>query len=175
MASRGRSAAAPRLVGPEDAARLLEPGREALLEYSVGDSSSSLWVVTRRGWKRFTLPPRAALATRVEILRRGLASPEGSESRRTRAAARTLYADLVAPALPWLGGVRRLVIAPDGALARIPFEALLAADAPEGAPAPRGAYLAERYAIRYTPSASALAAPATSAPASSGIVAIGDP
>jgi len=169
----GGAAAAVAPLSLEQARALLRSDREALLAYSLGDSSSSLWVVTRRAWKRFALPPRPALRARAEILRRGLADPVSAEERRTRAAARALYQALVAPAEPLLKGVTHLVVAPDGPLALVPFEALLARDVPEGAPAPRGAYLVERWEVSYTPSATALATRAGSA-AARGIVALGD-
>jgi CHAT domain-containing protein len=69
--------------------------------------------------------------------------------------------------------VTQLVIAPDGPLALVPFEALLARDVPEGAVPPRGAYLLERFEVSYTPSATALATRVP--PARGGIVALGDP
>jgi CHAT domain-containing protein len=52
--------------------------------------------------------------------------------------------------------VDQLVISADGPLALIPFEALRVRDA-QGDEAEKRAYLVERYAVRYTPSASALA------------------
>ena len=169
----GRAGPGPRLPGPAAgrrrkrrgrraararAARALLPSdREALLEYSLGDSSSSLWIITRHAWRRITLPARPALRARAEILRRGLADPATADARVTRAAARALYRTLVEPAEPLLQGVTHLVIAPDGPLALVPFEALLACDVrADGAP-PRGAYLIERREVSYTPSAAVLA------------------
>jgi nickel transport protein len=115
-------AAAVTPLSLEEARGLLRSDREALLEYSLGDSSTSLWVVTRKAWRRFTLPPRPALRSRCEVLRRGLGVPASADSRATRAAARALCRALVEPAEPMLAGVRHLVIAPDGPLARVPFE-----------------------------------------------------
>lgn len=142
-----------------DAARAALPSdHSALLEYSLGDSSSSLWVVTRNSWLRLPLPPAPVLRPRVEMLRTALADPTAAESRAARSAARALYRQLIAPAEPALIGVDQLIVSPDGALSRIPFEALLAADAPADAPAPANAFLVERYAISYTPSATVFAA-----------------
>ena len=144
-----------------DAARAALPSdHSALLEYSLGDSSSSLWVVTRNSWVRLPLPPAPALRARAEILRGALGDPQSAESRSARSAARALYRLLIAPAEPALVGVDQLIVSPDGALARIPFEALLAADAPADAPAPPNAFLIERYQISYTPSATAFVAAA---------------
>jgi CHAT domain-containing protein/Tfp pilus assembly protein PilF len=170
----GGSALATVPLSLEQARALLRSDREALLEYSLGDSSSSLWIITRRAWRRVPLPPRPALRARAEILRRGLADPLTADERLTRSAARALYRTLVEPAEPLLRGVNHIVIAPDGPLALVPFEALLARDVPgEGAP-PRGAYLVERFEVSYTPSATALAARAAGS-SGGGIVALGDP
>jgi CHAT domain-containing protein len=151
----------------------LPNNKAALLEYSLGDSSSALWVVTPHAWKRLTLPPRAALTSRAEVMRRGLADPEAAESRSTRAASRALYRQLIEPAEPWLKGVDDLIVAADGALALVPFEALLAVDVKEGSAAPRGAYAVERFAISYTPSAAAMGLGGTSN--ASAVLALGNP
>jgi len=170
----GGSAMAAVPLSLEQARANLRSDREALLEYSLGDSSSSLWIVTRRAWRRIPLPPRPALRARAEILRRGLADPLTADARVTRGAARALYRTLVEPAEPLLRGVTHLVIAPDGPLARVPFEALLARDLPGDGTPPRGAYLLERFEVSYTPSATALGMRAAGS-AGGGIVALGDP
>jgi CHAT domain-containing protein/Tfp pilus assembly protein PilF len=164
----------PKPLTLPEAQLLLTVDRQAMLAYSVGDSSSSLWVITRREAKHVTLPSRRALRTRVELLRRGLADPQSAEARATHAAARALHRTLIEPALPLLKGVDHLIVAPDGVLALVPFEALLAADAPPDSPAPRGARLVERFAVSYTPSASALATRAGTA-AGAAVVALGNP
>ncbi|TMQ74029.1 MAG: CHAT domain-containing protein [Candidatus Eisenbacteria bacterium] len=174
VAASGGTGSRARPLTLAEAQGLLASDREALLAYSTSDSSTSLWVVKRRAWTHLTLPPRKALRARIEILRRGLADPATAEAKGTRTAARALYRALVEPALPALKGVDHLIVAPDGPLALVPFEALLAADAIADGPAPRGAYLVERYAISYTPSASALAT-RSGAGAGTGIVALGDP
>ncbi len=174
ISSSGHRAEPARPIGLAAARDLLSSEHEALLEYSVGDSSSTLWAITRRGWKRFTLPPRAVLEARAEILRRALASPRTADARIAHNAARSLYRSLIEPAESMLKGVTHLIVAPDGALARIPFEALLAREIPEGRPVGRGAWLVERFAVSYAPSASALAARAAGNVSASGsIVALG--
>ena len=146
----------------------------ALLEYAFGDSSTTLWVITGRGVNHFTLPGRAALGPRVEILRRGLADPERAVSKGTLAASRTLYRQLVEPALQALEGIERLIVSPDGPLALIPFEALLAAEpGADGVPA-RGDWLGSRWAVSYAFSASTLAA-RSGAGGGQGVVALADP
>jgi CHAT domain-containing protein len=174
VAASGGGAQRARPVSLAEAQALLHSDKQALLVYSVGDSSTSLWVLRQRSWTHQTLPSRKALRARVEILRRGLADPASAESKATHVAARALYRTLIEPALPSLKGVDQLIVAPDGALALIPFEALLAVDVEKDGPAPRGAYLAERYAMSYAPSASALAT-RTGGGAAGGIVALGNP
>jgi CHAT domain-containing protein len=171
VAAAGGGAGAPIDID-EARARLTSDG-EALLEYSVGDSSTSLWVVRRSGWRYYRLPARGALRLRVLQLRQALAAPGPGRSGRALEAARSLERILIEPVEPMLKGVDRLVISPDGPLALVPFEALLARD-PLGDAAPTGAFLVERFAIRYTPSASSLL-PRPARPASGGVVAVGHP
>ncbi len=160
----------------DEARALLPDARTALLEYSLGDSSSTLWVITRSRTARLTLPPRSAIRARAEVLRRSLADPRRAESRAARAAARALHRMLVEPAQPALGGIRRLVVSPDGPLALLPFEALLAADAEPDRAAPKRAYLGERYLVSYTSSATAMRLAGRSrGAAGTRLVAIGEP
>jgi CHAT domain-containing protein len=71
------------------------------------------------------------------------------------AAANTLYRAVVAPAAA-VFGTRRLLVAPDGALNYVPFEALVTA--PGGADYSSLAYLVRTNEIVYAPSASVVAA-----------------
>ena len=169
------TAAPVRTLSLKDARAQLDSDREALLEYSVGDSSTSLWVITRRGARHLLLPPRAALRARAEIFRRGLGDPSGAERRSTLNASRALYRALIEPAEADLAGVSRLIVSADDALALIPFEALLTSDvlAENAVPAP-GSYLVERFTVSYVPSVTVLASlrPASKVGV---VVALGDP
>ncbi len=153
---------------------LLRGDREALLEYSVGDSSTTLWVVRRDRWHRYVLPPRAVLQPRIQALRRGLADRSASGAAATLRMAHALYGVLVAPAESLLAGVDHLIVAPDGALSLIPFEALLVRPPLASGAAPRGGFLVERFAVSYTPSASVLAT-LRAGSGSRSVVAIGNP
>ena len=171
-----RAPAAPvKVRSLKDARALLRSDREALLEYSVGDSSTSLWVVTRRGARHLVLPPRATLRARAENFRRGLGDPSGAERRSTLNASRALYRSLIEPAEGDLGAVSHLIVSADDALLLVPFEALLSRDveAENAVPAP-GSYLAERFAVSYVPSATVLATLREPAKANI-VVALGDP
>jgi CHAT domain-containing protein len=81
---------------------------------------------------------------------------------------------LVAPADSLLAGVDRLIVVPDGPLALVPFEALLARDADAAGRVPPGAWLVERCAVSYTPSASVLATRRAGG-GDSLVMAVGDP
>lgn len=158
----------------ERAQGLLDSGRDALLEYSLGDSGSSLWVVTQNAVESYSLPPRSGLRARATALARGLRDSHGAEAPATRAAARALYRLLVEPAEPALGGVKHLIVVPDGALARFPFEALLTRDVGDVGAPPRGSWLVERWTVSYAPSVTALAT--RGGPAASGpVLAVADP
>ncbi len=167
-------AAAARTVSLKDLRAQLDSDRDVLLEYSVGDSSTSLWVVTRRDARHLLLAPRATLRAHAETFRRGLSDASGAERRSTIEASRALYKALIEPVEADLARASNLIVSADDALALIPFEALLSSDvaAENAVPAP-GSYLVERFTVSYVPSASALAA-LTPAAKTSVVVALGD-
>jgi CHAT domain-containing protein len=109
-----------------------------LLEYSLGDAQSYLWVVTQDSLKTYKLPPRE----QVEKLARqvyesltarsvfnSLESPAGRQTRiadadaQFRRASAELSRMILAPAAAELG-TKRLVVVADGALQYVPFAAL---------------------------------------------------
>jgi hypothetical protein len=124
---------------------------EAVLSFQIGlwetyernfGGGSYLIVVTRHGRTVHRLPDRVPLSDAVPVFA-GLL--EGGRGREQPGAVR-LYGDLLADAVAALPpGIRRLVIIPDGALHRLPFEALRAA--PDGAP------LGAQYELMVAPSA----------------------
>jgi CHAT domain-containing protein len=131
--------------------KLLRPD-EALLEYSTGESETYLFVVTSEGLAVHTLKPTPEqLGDEVGIVRATLESG-GRLTNAYRKTARRLYEDLVAPARAEIRGKRRLLIAPDGVLYHLAFEALLDREASAGA----GHFLIEDWAVSYVPSASVL-------------------
>jgi len=156
------------------AQRLLD-GPEAMAVYSLGDSSSTLWLLRARRWERYTLPPRAQIQPRVQILRRALARPDRAESGAAVRASRALYDMLLGSAQEAMKGVKRLVVIPDGPLALVPFEALLVRDpAPDRAPDPAD-YLISRMTVSYAPSATLLALRSGAATARGPVVLVGAP
>jgi len=128
-----------------------------LLEYSLGEQRSYLWIVSQRSIDSYELPPRAeveAAARRVyEMLtlrpKRG-APPDP----KLIAQAKTLSRMLLGPVAPRLGGNRLVVVAP-GALSYLPFAAL---PAPEDEMQPAGGYepLIAKHEVVNVPSASVL-------------------
>ncbi|MFT5143651.1 MAG: CHAT domain-containing protein, partial [Thalassolituus oleivorans] len=116
---------------------------ELLLQYALGDSSSTLWAVSSEGAAVFQLPVRTEIESQVELLRFSLEDP----SRAVDTPARQLYDILVEPAAEWLAAASEVIVVPDGALNYVPFEALTARD---------GSYLVEGAAFSYAQSASVL-------------------
>lgn len=110
-----------------------------LLEFSLGEDQSYLWMVDETQIQSFSLPGRAVLARMVARLgqavtveQRGLLPNEdlaGYNMRLSRAhaeyerAARKLSQTLFGPAMPLVKS-NRLIIVPDGELQYVPFAAL---------------------------------------------------
>lgn len=116
---------------------------ELLLQYALGDSSSTLWAVTRESAEVFSLPVRSEIESQVELLRFALEAA----GREYAAPASNLYATLVGPASELLEAASRVVIVPDGALNYVPFEALVSPD---------GSFLLDGAPVSYVQSASVL-------------------
>lgn len=142
-----------------------------MLEYSLGDERSFVWVVTHNSLKYFPLPPRAKVeqaARRVyELLTERNRVTKGETDAHQRArlsaaeaaytgAANALSHMILGPVAPELGS-KRIVIVADGALQYVPFAAL-----PEPSDAVGGAWterppLVVGHEILSLPSASVLA------------------
>jgi CHAT domain-containing protein/Tfp pilus assembly protein PilF len=128
----------------------------ALLEYSLGEQASYLFVVTREhGLKAHRLElSREEIASEAEKIR-GPIERHGELSYAYQAAAFKLYRALIVPAEGDLVGKRRLLIAADGPLNHLPFEALLTGKAQDDSGL-NGLYLLNRFVVSYIPSASVL-------------------
>lgn len=102
---------------------VLEPDT-LLLEYSLGDERSFLWVVSQDTLWSYELPGRKTLEERVREAHQLLATGGArADSREWAAVAADLSRTLLAPAARQLRR-HRLVIVPDGALHYLPFAAL---------------------------------------------------
>jgi CHAT domain-containing protein/tetratricopeptide (TPR) repeat protein len=129
-----------------EVAATLSDDETALIEFVVAEGTPiTAFVVQQNGVRARVLSPIDSLAVSVSRFTSLLES--GADAARL---GRTLGASLMDPLLPLLTArVKRIVIVPDGALHRLPFDALRLAD---------GRYLFERYAVGIAPSASALVA-----------------
>ncbi len=153
----------------------------ALLEYSLGEQSSYLWVITRQNAAVFKLPAgstmdQLAMDLRAQLIpprlqrrnvgvdvptadqQRGLGLSTAAPATDTAAfsrASHALYEVALAPAATMIGN-RRLVIVADGALNFVPFEALVTTD--RGGDYSSLDYLITTNEVSYAPSASVTAA-----------------
>jgi CHAT domain-containing protein/tetratricopeptide (TPR) repeat protein len=137
-----------------DIQHLLPSKDSALLEYSLGEQGAYLFVVTAEG---LAVHPLALSQQEIseEIRRIGSGfKPGGQLPFSYKKAAYRLYETLIAPAKDELAGKRHLLIAPDGILNYLPFEALLTRQARGEESLP---YLLYDFSISYIPSASVLA------------------
>ncbi|HEY2294888.1 MAG TPA: CHAT domain-containing protein [Thermoanaerobaculia bacterium] len=153
----------PQPLSVEEIQNQILDGKALLLEYSLGESRSFLWVVTPRAVRSFKLPGRERIEKTArryyELLTARNGRPRGESlqawKQRIDGAdaevgrlGRDLSRLLLAPAERLLGDHPLLIVA-DGALQYIPFAAL---------PSPSsGAALVTRHEVVSLPSASALA------------------
>jgi CHAT domain-containing protein/Tfp pilus assembly protein PilF len=169
----------PAPLQPRSIQELLD-GHTAFLEYALGKEASYLFVVTRDRMEGYRLPPERELADRIETVREALQEPGRRQLGRYADAARSLYKDLLGPAKAVLRDRDRLIVAPDGPLLLLSFEALLTG--PGGSSLDDFPYLIRERSVTYVPSASVFAelrapgAPGIQTPAGPGLfVGFGDP
>lgn len=125
---------------PEVREKILRPG-EALVEYYLGERDAWCFVLSRKAFDVVKLP---AAATEIrDTVGRCVARRQAREALR-------LYEVLIAPIESRLKG-KSLIIVPDGALARLPFELLQ--KKVHGSPR----FLIELHPVAYTQSATVLA------------------
>jgi CHAT domain-containing protein/tetratricopeptide (TPR) repeat protein len=138
----------------QEVQRLLD-SRTALLEYFTGQSRSFLFVVTQDGLESYELPSEAEISQRVrEFL--GILQKRGERNLgKYRRSASLLYKELLGPAEEAIARKPSLLIAPDGPLYLLPFEALVK-DRESGQSYEDLSYLLRWHAISYVPSASVL-------------------
>jgi CHAT domain-containing protein len=130
----------PQPLALKDIQQQLDPNT-VLLEYSLGDARSYLWVVTPDSLNTYELPRRAEIETVAQQVSGSLAARSVVKSLETPAqrkariaqedatfqqAANELSRMIIAPAATQLRS-RRLVVVADGALQYVPFAALPAA------------------------------------------------
>lgn len=128
----------------------------ALIEYLLGDKRSLAWVVTKNNATATILPGRKDIEEHVAAYRKHVGEHVSAltleQSLRTiNILGSELYGSLFKPIEKQVRSSKTLIVIPDGTLDYLPFEALITAS-DRG----RSIYLAERFAIVYGPSASAL-------------------
>lgn len=174
---RYRSLVHTRSLTLEEVQRQALDDETALLEYSLGNESSYLWVITRQSASLFKLPAAStlnqlAMDFRAQLIpprlqrrnvgidvqtgdeQRGLGLSTGVPTDNTSAflrASSALYKAALAPAASVIGN-RRLVIVAEGALNFVPFEALVTSD--RGGDYSSLDYLVKTNKVSYAPSAS---------------------
>ncbi|HEX5835795.1 MAG TPA: CHAT domain-containing tetratricopeptide repeat protein [Pyrinomonadaceae bacterium] len=136
------------IINAEELGELLPHSSSVLLEYVVTNEQTYLFAITRPAEKvqidLYTLPiRRAELAKEIESFRKQLATRDLG----FRTSANKLYESLLKPAQAQLHGKTNVVIAPDGNLWDLPFQALVNNG---------GRFLIEEAAVNYAPSLTVL-------------------
>ena len=145
-------------------AQALVDQKSVLLEYSIGTSASSLFVITPDSLQVFDLPGKQKLEEQVQKFRDVLMKPDQTYEVTEQSysnyvmLAQTLYSELIQPAESILKNKEQILIAPDGILNYLPFECLLPKGRQSGAIDFRKLpYLTRQFEINYVPSISVLA------------------
>ena len=167
----------PEPVTLAETQRLLDD-KTILLSYSLAEPNSFLFAVSHNGFAVHRLPSEKKIAESVQRLLAAITDKEPTAAEYRRQAV-WLSQQLLQPVSQILAGKSKteLIIVADGALHRLPFEALLVPGAAAQGDLRRLPYLIRRFAISYAPSASVLAQlqnePREIAP--KGFIAFGDP
>ena len=134
------------LLSIEEVQRRLPQG-VALIEFTTIGKSIARWTITKAEKTFMELPtPAANVAEQAQEFRAELQNGSLDSIRRV---ASKLYASTLAPNETAFAGAHTLVIVPDGALAVVPFGALVSE---------RGRYVVEDHALSIMPSAAAFVA-----------------
>ena len=142
---------------------LLRPG-EAMLIYALGgEDLGFFWVVRQESVEFFGRPvDLKKLAGQIAAVRSGMEfDGEGNTSRVSVDTLHELYQTLFAPALPYLAGVRHIMVVPAGPLQSLPFSMLVASPPPtikSNADYRQVDWLAKHYALSVLPSVSSIQA-----------------
>lgn len=128
----------PQPLSPQEIQKQVLNPWSLLLEYSLGEERSYLWVVGQNSINSFTLPKRSIIEDAAKrfyeatTARNQFVPAESSQQKQDRIAqadaeslkaAATLSRLILSPAAPLLGN-KRLIVVADGALQYVPFAAL---------------------------------------------------
>ncbi|HRH41469.1 MAG TPA: CHAT domain-containing protein, partial [Pyrinomonadaceae bacterium] len=134
----------PQPVGLKEIQGMLDADT-LLLEYSLGETNSYLWIVSNNSLKTFILPKQEIIENQARLFYESVKNPDNEL--KTKQIVADLSKILLEPIASELGNKRLLIVA-DGALSYIPFAALTTAETP----------LIVNNEIVYMPSASAFSA-----------------
>jgi CHAT domain-containing protein/tetratricopeptide (TPR) repeat protein len=145
-------------VSLNEAQALCTDKNTIILEYSVGDSSSCLWVITQTGHQFYKIPGRKTLQEQIEAIRFALQDPNEKVSDFFTQAGSILYEELIKPGEPFFSKKSRLIIIPDGVLNYLPFEVLLTENKKisQNVSYSELPFLVRKYPVSYVQSASIL-------------------
>ncbi len=151
----------------------LTDGETALLEYSLGNQQSYLWILTSAGFDSYKLPNKETIEQVARKLGMLLTKPQSDAAVRANLeAARLELSSLILGQVAGKLNARRLIVVSDGILQYLPFQILSLASSPERP-------LVADYEIINAPSASTLAAVSQAAAGrqsgKSLVAAMGDP
>ncbi|MDP1676303.1 MAG: tetratricopeptide repeat protein [Bacteroidota bacterium] len=138
-------------VSVRDIQEHLPDNKTAILEYVVGDSTVTIFLVTKN--RCIVKSQRStSLTSLVKQFRRSIQNVESEEYVNL---SYRLYTQLLAPVQTSLKGIQKLYIIPDGILNYLPFEALITKSHSKTAPVNFAAipYLIKQYEISYQVSA----------------------
>lgn len=133
----------PEIITFEEAQKKLPDTHTAFFAYSIGKDSSYVFVVTKKGLKIFSLPPRDKINTQVSNYLKLIADREHQDF----TSGFELYCQFVQPGLD--EDIENIIFIPDGILHFLPFEALVTTN-------PEKHWLIEDYEVSYIPSISSL-------------------
>lgn len=144
----------PPTVDPRQAREALLGAGDVLVEFSLGESRLYAYVLDSEHLEFLDLGDRLVIEAEVEEFVTRLGDPmRPSGPPEIARLGRTLFERLLAPAIGALPEApARLVIVPDGALATLPFEALVAEADPEPTTFGGLVFVIDRYYVTYGPS-----------------------
>jgi len=133
----------PQIITLEQTQRQMLDSKTAFFEYCLGKENSYAFVITKREFKIFPLPPAKMIQMQVAEYLKGITDKENHDF----SLGYELFTMLVLPGLD--EKIEKLVFVPDDILHYLPFETLLIQKN-------KKRWLVEDYKIAYTPSISSL-------------------
>lgn len=151
--------------------------KTVLLSYSLAESESFLFAVSRNDFQVKRLPAEKTIDANVQKLLEAITDKNNPAPAAYRRHAAILSQQLLAPVSGMLAGKEKLIIVADGALHRLPFQVLFQPGVPQRGDLRQWPFLVRQFAISYAPSASVLAElqKERRETAPKGFIAFGDP